>query len=269
MSRLAGSSTGDDHGESMRRDDGVGVADASSALAGAAGLAARLTHGADERAWRPAPWKTPPMSFGQRLKAQRERRGIPLEVIAESYKINRSLLADLERDDWSKWPRGVFGRGFVRAYATAIGLAPGPILAEFVSLCPDEGAATDVSAHAGADNDLRLTLAGDGRAALAPAASRVYAAAFEAGVILAAGYVAARMTAQNAWSLAGAIALVYFPCATAYLGRSPFQWWLERRRLRTLRNADRKAGANPRRPLQLIISRTDRDEPDASGSALN
>lgn len=267
MSKLAGSTTGGGHGESGLRNEAFDTAQSSSPLAGSAGLAARLAVGADERAWRPAPWKTHPMSFGQRLKAQRERRGVPLEVIAEAYKINRSLLADLERDDLSKWPRGVFGRGFVRAYATAIGLAPGPILAEFVSLCPDDGDGTDAPAHPGGDNDLRLVLAGDGRAALASAASRAYAAALEAGLILAAGYAVSTMTSQSVWSLASAIAMVYYPCAAAFLGRSPSEWWLERHRLRGLRNADARAD-RPRRPLHLIVSRTDRPEPDAPSPTL-
>jgi len=225
-------------------------------------------HGADERAWRPAPWKTPVMTFGQRLKAQRERRGIPLEVIAESYKINRSLLVDLERDDLSKWPEGVFGRGFVRAYATAIGLATGPVLAEFVSLCSDDGESTGRAAQSSGGNDLRLTLAGDGRAALASAASRAYLAAFEAALILAAGYAASRLTAQSVWGLAGAMALVYYPCAAACLGRSPSQWWLERRRLHAARSVERRSDDHPRHSLQLIVSRTELSESDDSEAAL-
>ena len=47
---------------------------------------------------------TASLSFGRRLRLSRERLGISLEAIAASTKINRSLLADLERDDVSKWP---------------------------------------------------------------------------------------------------------------------------------------------------------------------
>ncbi len=61
-------------------------------------------------------------SFGQRLRLARERLGIPIETIAESTKIKRSLFADLERGDLSKWPSGIYRRAFVREYAAMIGL---------------------------------------------------------------------------------------------------------------------------------------------------
>ena len=76
------------------------------------------------------------LSFGQRLRLSRERLGISLEAIAASTKINRSLFAELERDDVSKWPGGIYRRAFVREYAAAIGLPAEAVVAEFNELFP-------------------------------------------------------------------------------------------------------------------------------------
>jgi hypothetical protein len=48
-----------------------------------------------------------------------------------------SLLEELERDDVSHWPTGIFRRAFIRAYALAIGLDPDAIVREFLERYPD------------------------------------------------------------------------------------------------------------------------------------
>jgi transcriptional regulator with XRE-family HTH domain len=78
-----------------------------------------------------------PESFGARLRGQRERQQIPLAAIAEQTKIKVSLLEELERDDVSHWPSGIFRRAFIRAYAAAIGLDQDAIVREFLELHPD------------------------------------------------------------------------------------------------------------------------------------
>ena len=72
--------------------------------------------------------------FGQRLRDERERRGLTLRAIAESTKIPLSLLAGLERGDIEGWPTGLFGRAHFRAYATAVGLSAEPLMVEFLRL---------------------------------------------------------------------------------------------------------------------------------------
>ena len=80
----------------------------------------------------------PPMdSFGSRLRYERERRQIALKSIAESTKINLTLLEGLERDDVSRWPSGIFRKSFIRSYAEAVGLKPDVIAREFVERYPD------------------------------------------------------------------------------------------------------------------------------------
>jgi transcriptional regulator with XRE-family HTH domain len=75
--------------------------------------------------------------LGARLRQRREQQQIALSTIAEQTKIKVSLLEDLERDDVSHWPTGIFRRAFIRAYAIAIGLDPDVIVREFLERYPD------------------------------------------------------------------------------------------------------------------------------------
>jgi transcriptional regulator with XRE-family HTH domain len=78
-----------------------------------------------------------PEKLGARLRQRREQQQIPLSTIAEQTKIKMSLLEELERDDVSHWPTGIFRRSFIRAYALAIGLDPDAIVREFLERYPD------------------------------------------------------------------------------------------------------------------------------------
>ena len=71
--------------------------------------------------------------LGERLKRQRERRGITLEQISQNTKVPASLFAGLEAGDCSRWPVGLYGRAYVRAYAEAIGLNGDETVEEFVA----------------------------------------------------------------------------------------------------------------------------------------
>jgi hypothetical protein len=72
-------------------------------------------------------------ALGERLKRQRERRGITLQSISDATKVPAALFAGLERGDCSRWPAGLYGRAYVRAYAAAIGLNPDDIVEDFTS----------------------------------------------------------------------------------------------------------------------------------------
>jgi cytoskeletal protein RodZ len=61
-------------------------------------------------------------SFGERMKRERELRGIKLEEIAESTKIGKRNLVALEEEHFDQLPGGIFNKGFVRAYAKYLGL---------------------------------------------------------------------------------------------------------------------------------------------------
>lgn len=79
---------------------------------------------------------TPQRAFGEKLRLAREDRGVSLEAIAQGTKIGASLLASLERGDCSRWPGGVYSRGYVRSYAQTVGLDPKAIADEFCDCFP-------------------------------------------------------------------------------------------------------------------------------------
>ena len=61
-------------------------------------------------------------AFGDKLRKQREQRGIALETISNTTKISPRMLRALEEERFDQLPGGVFNKGFVRAYARQIGL---------------------------------------------------------------------------------------------------------------------------------------------------
>src|SRR5215212_2146602 len=77
------------------------------------------------------------MSFGAKLRRQREERHVALEEISAQTKIKGSLLEGLEGDDLSRWPQGIFRRAYIRAYAQAIGLDPDVVLQQFLAAYPE------------------------------------------------------------------------------------------------------------------------------------
>jgi cytoskeleton protein RodZ len=79
-----------------------------------------------------------PGDFGKRLRAARERRGISLRQIANATKISVSVLDALERNDISRLPGGIFGRGFVRSYAVEVGLDPEATIQDFIATFPND-----------------------------------------------------------------------------------------------------------------------------------
>lgn len=76
-------------------------------------------------------------TFGARLKAAREARGISLRDVATTTKISMSALEALEHDDPSRLPGGIFSRAFVRSYAYEVGLDPEAAVREFADTFPD------------------------------------------------------------------------------------------------------------------------------------
>lgn len=71
--------------------------------------------------------------FGDRLRREREMRGVSLEEIAESTKIGTRSLRALEEGDFEKLPGGIFNKGFVRAYSRFLGLDEDQTVADFDS----------------------------------------------------------------------------------------------------------------------------------------
>jgi transcriptional regulator with XRE-family HTH domain len=75
-------------------------------------------------------------TFGARMRAARERRGISIDTIASVTNVPPELWEGLERNDVSRWPAGVFARSFIRHYARAIGLDEADVVNEFCRTFP-------------------------------------------------------------------------------------------------------------------------------------
>jgi transcriptional regulator with XRE-family HTH domain len=75
-------------------------------------------------------------TFGPRLRRERERRGISLETIASATNVSIELWKGFEANDFSRWPKGLFARSFVRDYAKAVGLDANEIVDDFCRLFP-------------------------------------------------------------------------------------------------------------------------------------
>ena len=81
---------------------------------------------------------SPSVGVGGKLREARERRGVSLRQIANSTKIAVSVLDALERNDISRLPGGIFGRAFVRSFASEVGLDPEATIQEFMAQFPQD-----------------------------------------------------------------------------------------------------------------------------------
>src|SRR5262245_49483728 len=79
---------------------------------------------------------TPQESFITRLRRHRERNRVSLDEIVAQTRIKREQLEAFERGDLEHWPRGLYARAWVRAYASVVGLDPIDTVDEFCKLFP-------------------------------------------------------------------------------------------------------------------------------------
>ncbi len=70
-------------------------------------------------------------AVGERLRDAREIRGVDLYRVERDTKIRHKFLADLEEGDFADLPGDVYTRGFLRNYATYLGLDPDEIEEEW------------------------------------------------------------------------------------------------------------------------------------------
>jgi len=71
--------------------------------------------------------------FGEKLRRDRELRGVSLREIADGTKISIRFLQALEDDRVEALPGGLFPRAFVKQYALFLGLDPDRTVADFVA----------------------------------------------------------------------------------------------------------------------------------------
>lgn len=76
-------------------------------------------------------------TFGERLKREREMRGVSLEEIATATRISTRFLEALENEQWERLPGGIFNRGFIRSVARFLGLDEESLIAEYAMATND------------------------------------------------------------------------------------------------------------------------------------
>jgi cytoskeleton protein RodZ len=69
--------------------------------------------------------------FGDRLRREREMRGVSLEELSVATRIPPRYLEAIETEQWELLPGRVFNRGYVRAIAQFIGLSEDDMLADY------------------------------------------------------------------------------------------------------------------------------------------
>ena len=178
-------------------------------------------------------------TFGPRLRSERERRGISLDTIATATKVSAELWDGLERNDFSRWPSGIFARAFIRDYARAVGLDADEVVDEFCRLFPigDRRASRLIKAqaqligHAPALTETMMPSSGDrrapdltadeqARARAARYAARAVAASIDTATALMLTAAVALPFRANFWITAGVTVLLYYGVATIALGQS-------------------------------------------------
>ena len=78
----------------------------------------------------------PQETFVTRLRRQRLRARVSIEQIADSLRIKPAIIAAFEANDLSEWPKGLYSRAWIRAYALAVDLDPVDTVDEFCRLFP-------------------------------------------------------------------------------------------------------------------------------------
>jgi len=199
--------------------------------------------------------------LGPLLRAHRERQGLTLEALAESIKIKRSLLDDLERNDVSRWPPDIYGRALVREYAKSIGLPADDVVRQFLELlspaeaCDAEPVRCDV-AVADATAELRLTLANAPVQTSRQIAQRLLGAAGELGFVLAIGGLVALATGLPMWTAIAVVALIWLPATAVLCGREVLYRMLRVDRWSLFSTHPRAKRISPARASLVSIGKT-------------
>ena len=186
------------------------------------------------------PFSMTPDEFGPRLRAEREQRGISLEALSVATKVSVDLWEALERNDFSRWPAGVFARAFVRDYARTIGLDSDAVVNDFCRLFPVGDRRTvrivraqaELLGHEHQADQAELLPAGRERrtprpagAAAGPAPNpyrpRLVAAAIDVVSVFTLAIAAAALLGVSVFAAAGVLGTVYFAGGTVAAGATP------------------------------------------------
>lgn len=82
--------------------------------------------------------------FGDKLRREREMRGVTLDEIAEATKIGTRSLRALEEERFDQLPGGIFNKGFVRSYARFLGLDEEQAVSDYITAQAEQPGKGDV-----------------------------------------------------------------------------------------------------------------------------
>jgi len=180
-------------------------------------------------------------SFGLRLRAARERRGLTLESVTAKTKVPIALWEALERNDMANWPSGLFARAYVREYATLVGLDPEEVVEEFCRYFPNGDRRRGNLIRAQAEivdirpqyRDEQLPAEGDRRAAgqatvaqfsrltSSITGQRILGATGDVVFVSIIAVVIAKLLRVSFLATLGVVSIAYYSVGVAILGRSP------------------------------------------------
>jgi cytoskeleton protein RodZ len=86
-------------------------------------------------------------AFGDRLRREREMRGISLDEIVTTTKIGTRLLRALENEQFDLLPGGIFNKSYVRAYAKCVGIDEDEAVAAYMEAANEAPPDNRVIAH--------------------------------------------------------------------------------------------------------------------------
>jgi cytoskeleton protein RodZ len=66
--------------------------------------------------------------IGELLRGERERRGLSHSQISRRTRLRKTFIEALENEDWDRLPQPVFVKGFLRSYASVLGIDPERLL---------------------------------------------------------------------------------------------------------------------------------------------
>lgn len=74
------------------------------------------------------------MEFGETLRAAREAKGLSCSEVAEATNMVKSVVEDLENENFSRIVAPIYGRGFVKLYCEAVGIDSAPMIECFMDI---------------------------------------------------------------------------------------------------------------------------------------
>jgi cytoskeleton protein RodZ len=97
------------------------------------------------------------MDIGLELQQARRARAMSIDDVSNVTKISPTLLRAIESDAFDRIPRGLFARGYLRAYARVVGIDPEGVVSQYRELFESPPAETEERGQRVADPDEPLT----------------------------------------------------------------------------------------------------------------